>query len=206
MAKEGLLFVIIPIVLGLALLLLKIPYVSFPIAIFLYMLAGYFAFFFRDPQRVITAKSNEIVSPVDGTVLDIIEEKDEYRIVVFLSVFDVHVARLPYQGRIEKILYNKGKFLPAFREKASELNEQIVLDVAADSFQYKLRLIAGIAARRIRMWVKEGVTLGSGEKIGIILFGSRAEIHLPKTVQLTVKVKQKITGGLTLIAKILNPA
>lgn len=204
MAREGIIFVVIPFLIGLTFLLLRIPHFSYIIAIFMYILTGYFAFFFRDPNRPITAKPNEIVSPVDGTVLDVIEGDDNNKIVIFLSLFNVHITRLPYNGRLEKVDYFKGKFLPAFREKASELNERITINVISDKFEYVLRLIAGIAARRIRMWVKQGETLKSGDKIGILMFGSRAELILPKSVELITKKGNRVTGGLTLIGKIVK--
>ena len=201
MAKEGLLFVFIPFLLGVLLLLMKIPVVSYVGAIILYILAAYFAFFFRDPPRTITAEPGEIVSPVDGTILDILDDGDANRVVIFLSIFNVHVTRLPQSGTLEKIDYFEGEFLPAYRDKASELNERITLTVNSPFFTYTLKLIAGVAARRIRMWVNSGAKLHTGEKIGIIMFGSRAELSLPKTVKLTIKKGQKVIGGLTSFGK-----
>ena len=201
MVKEGILLVIIAFLAGLGILLLKIPYVSYILAVLLFLMSGFFMFFFRDPHRVINAQPNEIMSPVDGTILDILDEGDTNRIVVFLSVLNIHVARFPLSGKLEKLDYFKGTFLPAYREKASELNERVTLTVTSEKFTYTLRLIAGIAARRIRMWVKEGDELKTGDKIAIIMFGSRAEIILPKTVKLEVKKDQKLCGGLTLIGK-----
>lgn len=105
---------------------------------------------------------------------------------------------------MEKMEYFKGEFLPAYRDKASELNEQINLTVNSESFKYTLKLIAGIAARRIRMWVHQGDKINTGSKIGIIMFGSRAELSIPKSVSLQVKKGDKVYGGLTLIGKIKN--
>jgi phosphatidylserine decarboxylase len=204
MAKEGIPFVVIPFLLGLIFLLLKIPVLSYIFAVILYIFTAYFAFFFRDPPRKIVARDHEWVSPVDGTILDIVSETDSNRLVVFLSIFNVHVTRLPYNGQMEKIEYFKGKFLPAYRDKASELNEQIKLTVNSKSFKYTLKLIAGIAARRIRMWVHQGDKINTGSKIGIIMFGSRAELFIPKSVSLQVKKGDKVYGGLTLIGKIKN--
>ena len=205
MAKEGIVFVVIPFVLGLIFLLLRIPYFSYIFAVIFYVLVFFFAFFFRDPNRKIVAEPHEFVSPVDGKVLDVKDEGDQNRIVIFLSIFDVHVARQPYSGKLEDIEYFKGKFLPAYREKASELNERVTLTVDSSGFKYSFRLIAGVAARRIKMWVNEGETLKTGEKIGIIFFGSRAEIFLPKTLEVLVKKDDKVHGGLTSIAKKKSP-
>ena len=203
MAKEGILFVLIPLLIVALLFVLfgwRLPAII-PAAILL-ILAGYFAFFFRDPVRRIVAQENEIVSPVDGTVLDVLDEGQTRRIIFFLSIFNVHVTRLPFAGRLEKTDYFKGTFLPAYREKASELNERITLTVHSDKLRYTLRLIAGVAARRIRLWVKQGDDLQTGQKIGIILFGSRAELIFPKSVEILIKKNDTITGGLTLIGKI----
>jgi phosphatidylserine decarboxylase len=201
MAKEGIPFVVIPFLLGLIFLLLKIPVLSCIFAIILFVFTLYFAFFFRDPPRKICAQDHEWISPVDGKVLDIISETDSNRLIIFLSIFNVHVTRLPYKGRMERMEYFKGEFLPAYREKASELNERISLTIDSSSFTYTLKLIAGIAARRIRMWVHQGDQLDTGDKIGIIMFGSRAELSIPKSVSLQVSKGEKVYGGLTLIGK-----
>jgi len=201
MAKDGIPFVVIPFLLGVIFLLLNIPVISYVFAIILYIFTLYFAFFFRDPPRKIVALEHEWVSPVDGTILDVVSDTDSNRLIVFLSIFNVHVTRLPYGGKLEKMEYFKGEFLPAYREKASELNERIVLTIDSSSFKYSLKLIAGIAARRIRMWVHQGEQLDTGSKIGIIMFGSRAELSLPKSVSLLVKKGDKVYGGLTLIGK-----
>jgi phosphatidylserine decarboxylase len=205
MATEGILFVVVPFCLAVGLLLINIPFFSYFFAVVFFLLTVYMAFFFRDPVRKIRAGKNEIVSPVDGTVLDIVDDGDSNRLVVFLSIFNVHVTRFPYSGLLQKMEYFKGEFLPAYREKASELNERITLFIKSESFSYQLKLIAGIAARRIKMWVKQGDAIKTGNKIWIIMFGSRAELLLPKSISLQIKKGEKITGGLTLIGKINNP-
>jgi phosphatidylserine decarboxylase len=205
MATEGILFVVVPFCLAVGLLLINIPFFSYFFAVVFFLLTVYMAFFFRDPVRKIRAGKNEIVSPVDGTVLDIVDDGDSNRLVVFLSIFNVHVTRFPYSGLLQKMEYFKGEFLPAYREKASELNERITLFIKSESFSYQLKLIAGIAARRIKMWVKQGDAIKTGNKVGIIMFGSRAELLLPKSISLQIKKGEKITGGLTLIGKINNP-
>jgi phosphatidylserine decarboxylase len=204
MAKEGIVFVAVSFLIALIVLLIKIPILSYVLAILFYILTAYFAFFFRDPPRKITAAPHEIVSPADGRVLDISEKKGQVRIVIFLSIFDVHITRLPYAGSLIDMDYVKGEFLPAYREKASELNERITLDIDSSPFKYRLKLIAGIAARRIRMWVKKGQNLKTGDKIGIMMFGSRAELFIPGSVQLMIKKGEKVYGGKTLIGKIQN--
>lgn len=202
MAKEGIWFVMIPVVMGVVILLLQVPVVSPVLSVIFFILSGYFGFFFRNPDRVIDAGPGDIVSPADGTVLDVISEGRSHRLVIFLSIFNVHITRMPFTGRVENMNYFHGSFLPAYREKSSELNERITLEVTSSSFQYRLRLIAGIAARRIKMWIKEGDTMSTGNRIGIIMFGSRAELILPEQVDILVKKGDKVYGGTTLIGKI----
>lgn len=205
MASEGILFVLVPFLLAVILLLINIPFFSYFFALILFLVALYMAFFFRDPVRKIRARENEIVSPVDGSVLDIVDDGESNRLVVFLSIFNVHVTRLPYAGMLQKLEYFRGEFLPAYREKASELNERVTLFIKSRTFSYRLKLIAGVAARRIKIWVRQGDTIATGNKIGIIMFGSRAELSLPKSISILVEKGEKITGGLTLIGKIKNP-
>lgn len=200
MAKEGIKFVVTALAGAILLLLLRMPIFSPVFAALLFILAGYFAFFFRDPVRQVTAALDEIVSPVDGRILDIDRADGRQRLIVFLSIFDVHIVRLPLAGVLTRLDYFKGQFLPAYREKASELNERVTLEVNHPRSPYTLRLIAGIAARRIKMWVNEGAELQTGQKIGIMMFGSRAEIILPPGIQFQVKKNEKLTGGVTLIA------
>jgi len=200
MAKEGIKFVVTALAGAILLLLLRMPIFSPVFAALLFILAGYFAFFFRDPVRQVTAAQDEIVSPVDGRILDIDRADGRQRLIVFLSIFDVHIVRLPLAGVLNRLDYFKGQFLPAYREKASELNERVTLEVNHPRSPYTLRLIAGIAARRIKMWVNEGAELQTGQKIGIMMFGSRAEIILPPGIQFQVKKNEKLTGGVTLIA------
>ena len=205
MAKEGIPFVAIPLAAGVILLLLHIRIFSPLFAAVLFLAALGFAFFFRDPRRAIHAGASDIVSPVDGTVMAVSDEGEVRRITVFLSIFNVHVIRLPYAGTLKKIEYFKGQFLPAYRDKASELNERVTLSLASGPLAYSLRLIAGIAARRIRLWVKEGAPLQTGQKIGIILFGSRAELLLPKSVRVLVSPGDTLTGGITFVGNISHP-
>ncbi len=111
MAKEGIIFVVIPFFLGVVLLLLKIPYVSYLGAIFMYILVAYCTFFFRDPNRTISVQDHEIVSPADGRVLEVTQEEDLIKISIFLSLFDVHVNRLPHKGLIKKLQTLPGDFI-----------------------------------------------------------------------------------------------
>lgn len=196
---------VIPLILGLFFWFLHISVFFIGLAIILFIFSVYFAFFFRNPNREICAGPDDIVSPVDGTVLDVVNEGETRRLVVFLSIFNVHITRMPHEGHMDKMEYFHGVFLPAYREKASELNERIILTVKSKNFQYQLKLIAGIAARRIKMWVNQGEKIPTGKRIGIIMFGSRAELIVPKNVELFVKKSDRVYGGKTLIGKIKNP-
>lgn len=202
MAKEGFIFVLSSLLLGVIFLVLNIPFFSMIIAVLMFIMAAYFAFFFRDPKRKIIAEPGEIISPVDGLVVDINE--NEKKLAIFLSIFDVHITRFPYTGTLKKIQYFKGCFLPAYKKNASELNERATLTVDSEKLSYILKLIAGVAARRIKIWIREGERVKTGDKIGIIMFGSRAELEFPDSVELQVKKGDKLTGGLTLIGKVKN--
>ncbi|MBI2877793.1 MAG: phosphatidylserine decarboxylase family protein [Candidatus Tectomicrobia bacterium] len=173
-------------------------------------LAAFVAFFFRDPVRLVPQQANAILSPADGKVVAIrkIEEsdlphKEAFCISIFLSLFDVHINRSPYAGRVVRTHYHAGRFLPAFQEKASLLNEQNSIWIEHEGFQIKVTQIAGLIARRIACWVKEGDTLYPGDKLGLIKFGSRVDIFLPPNCQILVEMGDKIKGGETVIAEVL---
>jgi phosphatidylserine decarboxylase len=177
-------------------------------AILFFLIAIFSVFFFRNPNRVITAKENEICSPADGTVMEITEEyndwfKDDVKVIrIFLSVFNVHVQRAPIAGVIENIEYKEGKFLPAMDKRAHLENEQnsIFID-GGNNKKIICTQIAGLIARRIVMWKNEGSEVKQGELYGMIKFGSQVDIYLPKTAQVLVKVKDKVKAGTTIISK-----
>ena len=166
--------------------LLKIIFI-FP-TIFLFILQFLFLFFFRDVKRHI---GEGIISPVDGKIMEI-----EGRISIFMSIFDMHVNLMPYDGKIVKMKYVKGKHIPAYR-KVNE-NERMEIEIDSDIGKMKLVMIAGIFARRIVSYVKEGEYIKKGEKIGIIRFGSRIELYLPKHCKTIVKKGEKIKAGETI--------
>ena len=167
-------------------------------------------FFFRNPERKIPVEEDTVVSPADGRVVDVRKIKeDQYFhkemicISIFLSIFNVHVNRSPYSGKVESVKYTKGKFLPAFREKASILNEQNAIVISYKDVGILVKQIAGIIARRVVCWVKEGDQLERGQHLGLIRFGSRVDIFLPVDVQIEVSVGDKIKGGETIIARLI---
>lgn len=153
-------------------------------------------YFFRDPERRITEHKNAVLSPVDGKVLSV----EGSRITIFLSPFDVHVSRAPVAGRVSRIKYFPGKFLPAFLKGAGE-NERELMEFEGRLGKIVVIRIAGILARRIVTWVKPGDAVSAGDRVGMIRFGSRCEIALPKRLRVTVSRGMQLYGGITVIAR-----
>jgi len=166
-------------------------------------------FFFRDPFRKPPEGENLIISPADGRILSITEEYEEtflkensYKIVIFLNLFNVHINRIPISGRIEYLKYIKGKFYPAFLSKASKENEKLLVGISNKRIKIFLKLIAGTFTRRIEHRLQIGHKVSFAEKFGIIKFGSRIELFLPKNVKLIINPKDKVKGALSIIGKI----
>jgi phosphatidylserine decarboxylase len=167
-------------------------------------------YFFRDPQRVTPIRDGIIVAPADGRVSRIanavppkeldLGERPLPRISIFMSVFDCHVNRSPLAGRVERILYHHGAFLSADLDKASENNERNSFIIATAHGRIAVVQIAGLIARRIVCFVREGATLGVGERIGMIRFGSRVDVYLPDGVRALVAEGQTAVAGETIIA------
>ena len=171
-------------------------------------LGGFFVYFFRDPDRSVPQDPALVVSPADGKVM-IAGPSDGRRsppgawkqITIFLSPLDVHINRTPVAGRITRIEYRPGSFLPAYHESSNdnELNE-IWLD--ADGQQIVVRQVVGIPARRIVCRVGEGQVLSRGERIGLMKFGSRMDVFLPERAEISVRVGEHVVAGETVIAKL----
>lgn len=171
-------------------------------------LGGFFAYFFRDPERHIPAGAGLAVSPADGRVVIAGPSDGRWsppgewqQITIFLSPMDVHMNRTPVEGRVTRVEYKPGRFLPAYKEDAgaNELNE-IWIDYHGEPVV--VRQIVGILARRIVCRVGEGQTLERGERIGLMKFGSRMDVFLPKRAQLLVQVGQHVVAGETVIARL----
>ena len=172
---------------------------------------SYVWYFFRDPERIVPMREGLVVAPADGTV-DSIEtvippvelglgQDRRQRVSIFLSVFDVHVNRVPVAGTIKKIIYSAGLFLNAANDKASEDNERNSLVIEMhDGREIAVVQIAGLIARRIVTFVKEGDRIGKGERFGLIRFGSRVDVYLPPGHTALISVGQRAVGGETLIA------
>ena len=166
-------------------------------------------YFFRDPERAIPEGANNILSPADGKVVDIREHfEDEFlqekctRVSIFLSVFNVHVNRIPMAGAVKYFRYQTGAFVNAYKSDASEINEQTVIGIENGKCNILFKQIAGLIARRIVCNVREGNTVNLGERFGIIKFGSRVDIFFPKNVDVKVKLKEKVKGGQSIIGVI----
>ncbi len=175
-------------------------------AIVALVLTLFVLFFFRDPERRVPEGSDLVVSPADGTVIvvkDIFEpdylKQDVKQISIFLSVFNVHVNRSPFSGTVEIVKYNPGKFHVASVDKASLDNEQTAMVIGSGKNRILVKQIAGLIARRIVCYAKPGDTIKTGERYGLIRFGSRVDIFLPKTVDLKVKVGDRIKGARDII-------
>jgi phosphatidylserine decarboxylase len=204
--KEGYKFAAGPIVLGIAALLLGWHVLALQIAAFVLLALGTFIlYFFRDPERVIPSDTSTIVSPADGRVLEVIDEKFDgragKRITIFLAVWNVHVNRTPLAGEIARIEYRPGKFQMAMRKTASAENEQNVIYLDTAHGQIVFKQIAGMIARRVVLWKKSGDQVERGERIGIVRFGSRMDVWLPLEASISVKPGDHVAGGSSILAR-----
>ncbi|HSQ78424.1 MAG TPA: phosphatidylserine decarboxylase family protein [Nitrospirota bacterium] len=168
----------------------------------LLVLTLFVLFFFRDPERRVPAGKDLVVSPADGRVIvikDVFEptylKQDVKQISIFLSVFNVHVNRAPVEGAVEVVKYNPGKFHVASVDKASLDNEQTAMVIASGKHKILVKQIAGLIARRIVCYAKPGDAIRQGERYGLIRFGSRVDLFLPKETELRVKVGDRIKGA-----------
>jgi phosphatidylserine decarboxylase len=168
----------------------------------LFVVAVFCAWFFRDPERLLPA-GPVALSPADGKVVCVVPEADrQTRISIFLNIFDVHVNRAPIGGVITDITYQKGQFLVASREAASSLNEQNVLTIRTeDGTKVVVKQIAGLIARRIVCYKKIGDIVQSGERVGLIKFGSRVDVIFGPEWRVEVTPGQRVTGGTSVIAR-----
>ena len=162
-------------------------------------------YFFRDPERVVPLGDDILISPADGLITNITETKDgkkKYtKVSIFLSVFNVHIQRIPISGEIVKIDYFEGKFINATLDKASEENERLKLTIKSKANLIHVTQIAGLIARRIICNVKLKDNTNQGDRYGIIKFGSRVDIEFPDNFDLLVSVGQQCIGGETIIAQ-----
>ena len=174
------------------------------------LLAGaFFAYFFRDPERAIPAEANLIVAPADGKVVFIDEVAEERflkiparRVAIFMNVFDVHVNRAPVAAKVAAAAHQPGRFTAAFRADASRVNEQYIWELEGEGGRRVLMVqIAGLLARRIIPWAAPGQFLAKGQRLGMICFGSRVDLYLPREWEILVQVGDKVKAGSSVIGR-----
>jgi phosphatidylserine decarboxylase len=211
-AREGLVFIGIGVLLAGGALVAAVLWRSWPLwllAFVLMILALWVAYFFRDPERTGTRGNAVVIAPADGRVV-MITEVDEpaflhgkaLRISIFMNVFNVHVNRYPVSGTVRFVHYNPGKFLNAATDKSSLENEQMSVGIENGSLRVLVRQIAGLVARRIVTYSREGDLVEQGERMGIIRFGSRVDVFLPTSATPEIKVGETTTAGTSVIAKL----
>jgi phosphatidylserine decarboxylase len=172
-------------------------------------LSAVFAFFFRDPERVVPQDPGLVLSPADGRVM-VAGEPDGrlgppgrwQQITIFLSPMDVHVNRMPVDGRVAKVEYHPGRFLPAYRADAGDLNEHTQVTIERNGYNVVVRQIVGVLARRIVCRVKPGDSVRAGDRFGVMKFGSRMDVFLPAHAVVAVTVGDRVVGGVTVLARL----
>jgi len=206
--KEGYPFIFPTLAGGAALLIgsiimgfMPITVVCFALGCVLIIFALFCMYFFRDPKIEITQGEGLILSPCNGTVMEVTEEGEQKIIRVFLSIFSVHLQRSPVSGTVVDVTHKDGKFYAAWNPLAQSQNEQNIITIQSEDGVYVVRQIAGLVARRCVSWVKKGDTLKIGDKIGMIKFSSQVDLHLPKTAVINLKPADKTKAGITVMGK-----
>ena len=203
-AREGWPHILILLALGGVLLFFRFYWLG-GIIVFL----GLFTtFFFRDPDRKVLQDPRLAVSPADGKVVQVMPAPEgsplgpgSWQVSIFLSVFDVHINRAPIAGRVAKVDYHKGEFLPAFDHKASTRNEQNTVTIADGNTRVVFKQIAGLIARRIVFTKRVDDPVARGERVGMIKFGSRVDVFLPPDFRVAVKVGDRVQGGVSVLGE-----
>ena len=201
LAKEGLKCIIALLALGLLSLFLSVYLGLFFLALSLFCM-----FFFRNPKRVCPQKPGTIYSPADGKITEIcsvsFDDKDYNRITIFLSIFNCHINRIPYKGRIASITHHLGSFLAAYRKSIEDKNERCETRIDTAFGQLKVVQITGAIARRIINRLDEKESVETGSRFGLIMFGSRTDLYLPNTCDILVKKGDRLKAGLSVVAKV----
>ncbi|MDR0820379.1 MAG: phosphatidylserine decarboxylase [Endomicrobium sp.] len=198
--KEGYQFIIVPLILGLVFLIAGRGVILIAVGTLCVLVSLFCLYFFRDPEIEITRGDNLILSPCNGTVLEVSENETEKVIRVFLSVLDVHLQRSPILGKVKSVEYKPGKFLKAMEPQAHIVNEQNIITIENEGGKYLVKQIAGILARRCVSWVKPGDILKPGDKIGVIKFSSQVDLHIPRNTDIKVSRGDKVVSGVTIFA------
>lgn len=199
-----------PFILGaLVVAVLVGAFATWSLAVPLVVLAGFFLFFFRDPERAVTDLPAAVLSPADGRVMVAGATTGQaappgtwQQVSIFLSPMDVHVNRMPVGGRVTRVRYHPGRFLPAYKAEAGDLNEytEVWLDHAGQTIV--LRQIVGILARRIVCRAREGDVVNAGDRFGVMKFGSRMDVFLPLDARLRVRPGDKVIGAVTVLGEL----
>ena len=182
---------------------------SLVLALIPVLLAAFFLWFFRDPERVVPSGGGLVVSPADGKVTDVSATQLNgvpcTRISIFLNVFDVHVNRAPISGVIKSAVYKKGQFGSAMDAASADDNEQNIVTVEGEGMTVVFKQIAGLLARRIVFNHKPGETIVRGQRVGMIKFGSRTDVIFPQPAEIGVKLGDRVKGGSSILARALVP-
>jgi len=206
MVKEGYYFGLPPLALAVAAFFFHYTVAAAILA----FLAAFVFYFFRDPDRTVPAEPNTVVSPADGRIVVITEEthntrpdgRPGTRISIFLAIWNVHVNRSPEAGTITRCDYRPGKFLAAMVERASLENEQNVISLSTASGEIVFKQIAGLIARRVVCWMKPGDVVQRGQRIGLVRFGSRVDLWVPRGSEVVVKLGDNVKGGSCILARV----
>jgi phosphatidylserine decarboxylase len=203
MVRDGIPFVVVPLVLAVIPLVFGYWWAAIPFL----LIAGFMAYFFRNPRRSIPLEPGLVLAPADGRVTLVQqagENETESLVSIFLSPFDVHINRAPIEGEIVDISYKTGEFLMATRDDSRLRNEQNRLTIQGKEITVKCTQIAGVLARRIVCWKRRGEGVKCGEPFGMIKFGSRTDLVMPASVEILVRAGMHVRGGETIIGKIKN--
>lgn len=196
-AREGFPFVVTPMAVGG--LMLMAGFRRLGLAGIL--LGSACAYFFRDPDRRAPTGDGLLVAPADGRVMEVVTTPDGTRVSTFLSILDVHINRAPCAGKIRRIEYHPGRFLPAWKSAASHENEQNRIEIETPRGSVRVTQIAGVLARRIVSWVRSGQEVAAGARIGLIRFGSRVDLEVPPDVRILVRVGAMLRAGETVVGE-----
>ena len=179
----------------------------------LLLLSGFLLFFFRDPERVHNEPASAVISPADGKVMVAGAPTGEatppgrwQQISIFLSPMNVHVNRIPVSGRVTRVEYHPGRFLPAYKRESGDLNERSEVTIDHEGQPIVVRQIVGVLARRVVCRTREGAEVKAGERFGVMKFGSRMDVFVPLDATLHVRVGETVVGGVTVIATLTSPA
>ncbi len=203
MIRDGIPYVFIPLAAALLAAVAGYWYVAVP----LFLLTLFMSYFFRDPERTSPTEQDTVLAPADGRVTRVApampdDPKSPQVVSIFLSPFDVHINRAPIAGEIVDVAYTKGRFLIATREEASVVNEQNALTIQGERMTVVCKQIAGVLARRIVCWKKKGEQVNLGERFGLIKFSSRTDLVLPPEVEISVRIGDRVRGGVTIIGRL----